>query len=133
MILEINTIAQNNDRIKVHVISLVDQWEETFVVYKQNLDHRINVIRAARMKVYIIRFLKSRIKAYEVMGAQHDKRYERMKNLHQHMNTSNKKWREFMEWVIRREETLLSALPKETNASHRKIHSIIDLCKQMCR
>ena len=130
-ILQIQEIASNNDRIKVQVKSMIDKWEDTIVVYKSNLHHRTNVIRATRMKIYITRFLKSRMKAYEAKGGTNDPRYQSIKDLHHHISTSNKRWDDFMAWMVRRESTLLVALPKEENASHEKINNILALCKEL--
>jgi hypothetical protein len=130
-ILHIETIAEGTDKIHIKVKSLIDSYSDKSVVLKSGLDHKLNVIRAARMKLYISRFLISRMKAYEAMDAYSDPRYETIKNLHHHISTSNKKWQDFMLWMISREATLIDALPKNYNASHDKIHRILRLCKEL--
>jgi hypothetical protein len=130
-ILKIETVVDGTDKIHVKVKSLIDSYSDTLVVLKSGLEHKLNVIRAARMKLYISRFLKSRMKAYETMNATGDPRYQTMKNLHHHIAQSNMKWQDFMEWMIRREATLRDALPKNHNASHEKINTILELCKEL--
>lgn len=131
-ILIINEIASNNDKVKFSVKSLINPWMDTIVVLKQYREHKTNSIRAYQMRTYLKGPLNRRIRAYGAMGDHTSPKCKAMKSFLHHLNTDYPAGgpKAFMQWMIRREDFILSTLPKTIDKSHDKIKAILLVCKQ---
>lgn len=131
-ILQINTLIESNDKVRLEVKSLLNPWSETIIHFKRGLDHKLDTIRAYQIRTYLKRHLKGRMRAYKEADSADHSNYESIKNLHHHLNTYYPVGgpAAFFAWIYRRRDTLRRSLPKQVDKSHQKIEWILQFCEQ---
>ena len=132
MILQIETIAAGTDRVRLTVKSLINQWSDSFTIYKRYEAHKLDAIRAYQIRTYMKRYFKGRCTAFVKAGQKDTAKYKAMYSFLHHLSTDYPAGgpRAFFDWMIRRADFIRSTLPQAENKSHERIEQILLVCKE---